>query len=349
MDKVSIIIGCYNVSNWLKEKKLSCILNQTYSNIEIILVNDGSTDDTLTICDSLKEIDNRIVIVNKENGGLGSARNAGLDRASGDYIWFYDVDDEAEPDLIEKNVSWMSQYQTDLNIFGYWCITSPQHITKEVKFKERIINDNQQLKSIFVNELLLVPNGNGFAWNKFYRRSFIEKNHFRFGNQRIQQDELFNSQLYPQLSKVFISSELLYHYYIYGSGNTRSKFIPDRYDIYVSIYKGLKDFSTKWGLNDLRLNNYINNRLYSGLNSSILFNTFHKDCTYSLKEKKHIIFDILDRKETIECLDNIDIRKKNLEQKLYYKAYRNKSFISILILRFILNNLRIIKNNIKSD
>ena len=138
MDKVSIIIGCYNVSNWLKEKKLSCILNQTYSNIEIILVNDGSTDDTLTICNSLKEIDNRIVIINKENGGLGSARNAGLDRASGDYIWFYDVDDEAEPDLIKKNVSWMSQYQTDLNIFGYWCITPSQHLTQEIKFKERI-------------------------------------------------------------------------------------------------------------------------------------------------------------------------------------------------------------------
>ena len=119
MDKVSIIIGLYNVASFLKEKRLSCILNQTYSNIEIILVNDGSIDETQVICEELHAVDNRIIIVNKPNGGLGSARNAGLDAATGDYIWFYDVDDEAELDLIEKNVRWMQTYQTDLNIFGY--------------------------------------------------------------------------------------------------------------------------------------------------------------------------------------------------------------------------------------
>lgn len=344
MGKVSIIIGCYNVSRWLKEKKLSCILNQTYKNIEVLLVNDGSTDDTLSLCNSLKKEDDRIIVITKENRGLGSARNEGLDHATGDYIWFYDVDDEVELNLIEKNVSWMSRHQTDLNIFGFWCITPSQNLTQEVIFKERIITKNNQLKSIFVDELLLVPNGNGFAWNKFYRRSFIEKYHFRFGDQRIQQDELFNTQLYPLLCRVYISSELLYHYYIYKFGNTRSKFIPDRYDIYISIFKGLRDFSTKWELDNKRLGQYIYNRLYVGLNTSVLFNTFHEDAPYSLKEKKHIIYNILNREETLECLDHIDISKKSFEQKLYYKAYRSKSFISICLLRFIFNHLRAIKH-----
>ena len=180
--KVSIIIGCYNVSKWLKDKSLSCILNQSYKNIEILLVNDGSTDDTLSACNHLKGIDDRIIVISKENGGLGSARNTGLDHAKGDYVWFYDVDDEVELDIIEKNVLWMDQYKTDLNIFGYWCITPLQNLTQEVSFNKRLISNNQELKSIFVDELLLVPNGNGFAWNKFYRRSFLEDHHSRFGN-----------------------------------------------------------------------------------------------------------------------------------------------------------------------
>ena len=349
MDKVSIIIGLYNVSSFLKEKRLSCLLNQTYSNLEIILVNDGSTDDTLVICNDLAKKDKRIVIVNKENGGLGSARNAGLDAATGEYIWFYDVDDEAELDLIEKNVRWMQAYQTNLNIFGYYCITPYLHTTEEVRFKERNITDNEFLKSIFIDELLLVPNGNGFAWNKFYRKSFIDKYQIRFGNQRIQQDEVFNLQFYPKLDKVYISSELLYHYYIYNIGNTRSKFIKDRYDIYHSIFMHLKDFATRWKLHDKRLEKYTYQRFYSGIENVILFNTFHPDSRYSLLEQKKEILRILNLTSTEECLMYIKHNKPlGLEQRMYLNAYISKSFYQILCLKKVSKLLRNIKHLIKA-
>lgn len=349
MDKVSIIIGLYNVSSFLKEKRLSCLLNQTYSNLEIILVNDGSTDDTLVICNDLAKKDKRIVIVNKENGGLGSARNAGLDAATGEYIWFYDVDDEAELDLIEKNVRWMQTYQTDLNVFGYYCITPYLHTTEKVRFKERKITDNEFLKSIFIDELLLVPNGNGFAWNKFYRKSFIDKHQIRFGNQRIQQDEVFNLQFYPKLDKVYISSELLYHYYIYNTGNTRSKFIKDRYEIYHSIFMHLKDFASSWKLHDKRLEKYTYQRFYSGIENVILFNTFHPDSGYSLQEKKKEILRILNLASTKECLmfikQNIPL---GLEQRMYLNAYISKSFYQILCLKKVSKLLRDIKHFIRA-
>ena len=345
--KVSIIIGCYNVSRWLIEKQLSCILNQTYKDLEVLLINDGSTDDTLDICNSLRENDNRIIVISKENGGLGSARNTGLDHASGDFVWFYDVDDEVDQDLIEKNVSWMTENQTDLNVFGYWCITPSLNLTQEVGFKERIITDNLQLKQIFVEELLIVPNGNGFAWNKFYRRSFLEQCHFRFGNQRIQQDELFNTQLYPKLKRVYISSELLYHYYIYNTGNTRSNYIPNRFDIYLSIDKGLKSFVKDWELNDQRVTDYINQRLYAGINTSIKFNTFHRNAPHSIREKKSIIMNILNRPESVECLNRVDTKKLSLEQKMYHYSYLNKSFVAICVLRYLFNNIRRIKHFIQ--
>lgn len=349
MDKVSIIIGLYNVASFLKEKRLSCILNQTYSSIEIILVNDGSTDETQVICEELHAVDNRIIIINKPNGGLGSARNAGLDAATGDYIWFYDVDDEAELDLIEKNVRWMQTYQTDLNIFGYYCITPHLQTTEEVRFKERKIIDNLSLKSIFIDELLFVPNGNGFAWNKFYRKSFIDKHQIRFGNQRIQQDEVFNLQFYPLLEKVYISSELLYHYYIYNTGNTRSKFIKNRYEIYLSIFNKLKDFAIRWNLQDKRLEKYTYQRFYAGIENVILFNTFHPDSGYSLQEQKKEILRILNLASTKECLMYMKQNQHfGLEQRMYLKAYTHQAFYQILCLKKISKLLRDMKHFIKA-
>uniref|UniRef100_UPI003A93CD17 glycosyltransferase family 2 protein n=1 Tax=Phocaeicola coprocola TaxID=310298 RepID=UPI003A93CD17 len=262
---VSIIICLYNVASFLQKKKLACILQQSYRNLEIILVDDGSTDNTYLLCEELKKSDQRIRLVRKANGGLGSARNAGLDEAQGDYVWFYDVDDDADTRLVEKNIYWMETYRSDVNIFGYHCITPYLYLSEEIRFKEREIHDNETLKSIFVDELLFVPNGNGFAWNKFYRRSFIEKYGFRFGNQRIQQDEGFNLQFYPLLNNVYISSELLYTYYIYNSGNNRSRYILDRINIYLSVYNQFQSFITAWGVEDKRLEDYTYKRLYSGI------------------------------------------------------------------------------------
>lgn len=344
-DKVSIIICLYNVSSFLERKKLSCILEQSYSNLEIILVNDGSTDDTVAICRKIASIDSRIVVVSKVNGGLGSARNAGLDVATGDFVWFYDVDDEADLDLVEKNVSWMHQYDVDLNIFSYWCITPSRNLTEEVHFKDHYIQDNKTLKSIFVNDLLLVPNGNGFAWNKFYSRSFIEEHHFRFGNQRIQQDELFNLQFYPIIERVYVSSEMLYHYYIYNSGNNRSRFIPDRYEIYVSIFKGMKKIERTWGLVDAKFTDYIYNRFYCGIENVILFNTFHPNAHYSDEKKKTLVLDILGRPETYECMNYIRTKMTELsvEQRLYYFAYQKQSFLLICCFKKISYYLRMFK------
>lgn len=342
--KVSIIIGCYNVSEWLREKRLSCILNQTYKNLEILLINDGSTDDTLSICEEMAKLDSRIRIISKENGGLGSARNTGLDNATGDFVWFYDVDDEAELILVEKNVSWMINNHSDLNIFSYWCITPSLKSNQEIRFKNYLVTSNEQLKSIFLDDLMFVPNGNGFAWNKFYRREFLEEHQIRFGNQRIQQDELFNIQIYPYLNRAYVSSDLLYHYFIYTSGNTRSKFIPKRYDIYLSINRGLREFFEKWDLKDHRLETYTNDRLYSGMNSSILFNTFHKDAPYSISEKKSIVKGILNNPESRKCLNKVDTSRFSIDQRLYYFAYKKESFLLICGFRFLFQFLREVKH-----
>lgn len=345
--KVSIILGLYNVSSFLKKKRLSCLLSQTYSNLEIILVNDGSTDDTFDLCRSLASEDDRIVLLSKPNGGLGSARNMGLDAASGEYVWFYDVDDDAELDLVEKNVSWMLKYQVDLIVFGYWCITPSQNLIQEVYFNDRLISDNQQLKSIFVDELLLVPNGNGFVWNKFYRRSFIESNHLRFGNQRIQQDEVFNLCIYPIIDKVYISRDLLYHYFVYNSGNTRSYFIPNRINIYLSIYQHFKEFVDSWKIGDTRVIDYAMERLYGGIESTLLFNLFHPDAPKSVKDKKNTFLSVLNLGDVKDCLEYIKNNKKySIERALYLNCFLSDSFYLMALLHYSFSFMRMIKRSV---
>jgi glycosyltransferase involved in cell wall biosynthesis len=323
-------------------------LSQTYSNIEVILVDDGSTDDTLAVCQQLALTDERIVVISKTNGGLGSARNAGLDAATGDYVWFYDVDDDADVNLVERNVGLMEKYGVDLIIFSFLAVTPHLNLEDRVQFKQRLISNNVTLKSIYVEELLLVKHGNGFAWNKFYLKSFIDRYTLRFGNQRIQQDELFNLKLYPLLNKVYISPDVLYRYYIYDKGVTRCRYISNRFEIYSDVFRGFMTLAEEWGLNNDRFVDYVYHRFYSGIENVILFNTFHSDSGLSLSEKRSVVYNILNDCKTKQCLTYISGHNNfNIEQSMYLKAFCRSSFASILCLRNLFLLLRKVKGYCK--
>ena len=132
MSKVSIIIPVYNVEKYL-DKCLKSVLNQTYKNIEIIVINDGSTDNSLKICKKYK--DKRIVLIDKENGGVSSARNKGLELASGKYITFVDSDDWLELDAIENMVSFIEKENVDFVRFCYQTAGVRQNSVSEAENK----------------------------------------------------------------------------------------------------------------------------------------------------------------------------------------------------------------------
>ena len=344
--KVSIIIGLFNVAKFLEKRKLSCILRQSWSDLEILLVNDGSTDETSDISLALASKDSRIRIINKPNGGLGSARNAGLDVASGEFVWFYDVDDEVELNLVEKNVRWMREFNVDMIVFGMTYTYPDTGKTGVSHFKDWLLESNEDLKAGFVDSIFLVPNGNGFVINKFYRREFLERIRARFGWQRIQQDELFNLQLYPYVNRLYLSSEPLYHYFIYSSGNNRSCYIPDRVLIYESIFEGINQFLEDWDLNDNRMDEAAYKRLYQGIEITVLFNTFHSDAPSSRKWKRDEIVKILSRPMVRRCLEHFTKHNEfNIEGKLFLHAYNARSYSQIHFLRTVFLALRKIKHS----
>lgn len=343
---ISIIVGIYNVSRFLREKRLSCIFGQTYSDWELILVDDGSTDESGLICDELARQDARIKVIHKDNGGLGSARNVGLDAAQGDFVWFYDVDDEARPNLLEYCVRELEQRDLEMLQFGFKAITLSQDLEEDVHLKECVIVGQNQLREIFLDKVLFVRYGNGFAWNKCYRRSFLEKYHLRFDDLRIQQDEVFNLKIYPLAQRVYLSPEVLYNYYIYEQGNTRSRFIPNRFDIYVSIRNAFEELRKVWSLVDSRLDDYLQKRFYQSVDQTLRFNLQHPDCPWNKEKKGNEMDRVMNHPYTIESMTWAVKNIRDLENMLYLFAYRHRNLALLSVSSSLFTSLRNLKHKI---
>lgn len=345
--KVSIIVGCYNVAKWLRKGHLNDIYNQTYKQWELILVDDGSTDETLELLELEAKNDSRIRVIHKKNGGLGSARNAGLDVASGDYIWSFDVDDHVDNDCLEYCVCEAEKRSADVVMFGFYAITPLLRTKDIICLEETSINSQKELRDAYLDRILFVPNGNGFFWNKFYRRSFIEKYHIRFANQRIQQDEYFNLMVYEHLEHCYISPKVFYHYYIYKVGNNRSRFIPDRFEIYKSIYGQFRNLQDLWNIKDMRFDDYLLHRLYTNVGECLLFNLNHKNCIWTKREKRMELNRIMSDNDVIVALAHEEQKGLNFEQRLYLFAYRSRNLMFIRLVKYLFEYLRKAKNGIK--
>ena len=157
-DLVSVIVPVYNMEKYL-EKCLKSIIDQTYKKIEIIIVNDGSTDSSIEICNKFKENDNRIKIITKKNAGLGMARNTGLENANGEYVYFIDSDDYIEETLIEDNIKLIKEYKLDIVTFGAILFEENEKIIKEIRpiFKKQIFI-GKEITNIFFPSFLGLSN-----------------------------------------------------------------------------------------------------------------------------------------------------------------------------------------------
>lgn len=192
---ISVIVPVYCVEKFI-DRCICSIINQTYKNLEIILVDDGSTDNCGVICDKYKHIDNRIIVIHKKNGGLASARNAGLSIANGEYIAFVDGDD-----CIDKNyyeMLFFSIDDADICISGYKLMDEDgKYITKNTLKTDRLIlgtDNNQKLDE------LIKTSSFGFVWNKLYKKDLIKNIYFE--NLTPREDIIFNLCLLKRIKKI---------------------------------------------------------------------------------------------------------------------------------------------------
>lgn len=225
MEKISVIVPVYNVEKYI-DKCMDSITNQTYKNLEIILVDDGSTDSSGKICDEYAKKDNRIKVIHKENGGLSSARNAGIDIASGKYIGFIDSDDYIELDMYETLYNIITEKNADISACGV--IDVYNNNTKVVKNDSRIVelNTEQALKTF------LEAKGTGhsvFAVNKLYKKEVFENIRYPIG--RIAEDAFVIVEILLQCKKVVITTAKKYYYIHREDSITTKKFSNKNYDV----------------------------------------------------------------------------------------------------------------------
>ena len=211
---VSVIIPIYNMENFLV-KCLDSVRCQSYQNLEIILVDDGSTDKSALLCDCFAEIDSRIHVIHKENGGLGSARNAGLERASGEYIYFLDSDDYIEQVLIERAVEALERTESDW--CGFWAVREDQkgRVLYRISSEEQEweVSDPQERFALLLERFLNYRIG-WEAWIHVFRRDNIEEAGLRFADERVvyAEDLLFSFGYLLRARKGVGLQDILYHY-----------------------------------------------------------------------------------------------------------------------------------------
>lgn len=332
----SIIIPIYNVAHFINSG-LQCISEQTFTDYEVILVDDGSTDASPSICDEAAILDSRIKVIHSENQGSGPARNIGIDVAKGDYLVFFDIDDVLHQNALEIIHNRISQFSNlDLLIFSYREINVTYNTTGKYVFNPNLFKSNQELRNNFVDELSGIRFNNGFVWNKVYSHRFIIDKNIRFEALRIQQDEVFNIEVYKKVGMVAVISDILYDYYVYASGNTRSRFIPDRLAIYQKVRDSLLSLNAHWHLNDSRFTNYIHKRYINSVITYLNFNVYHADNSAPLSSKRSLLYDVVksaDVKLSIRYLRQVDIVGPFIINRLYYFSLKKGYPLLYLIAR----------------
>ena len=221
--KFSIIVPVYNVSRFLDEC-IKSVLSQTYQSYELILVDDGSTDESGAICDRYAEQDSRIAVIHKKNGGLSDARNAGMDIATGEYYYFLDGDDSISEQLLEKTAAIYEQKKTDMVVFGYKRVLETGEVTDSVTFLDREyrIGEEREKYHYFVHVLLQYYQG-WEAWNRVYRGDIIRNKKLKFvDNDKIFAEDLLFLMMYLMHAQSIIGIKDQLYYYL-----TREESIMD--------------------------------------------------------------------------------------------------------------------------
>lgn len=224
---VSIIVPVYNVEQYLMEC-IKSILQQTYSNFELILIDDGSTDKSGSICDNLQSKDNRIRVIHKSNGGLSSARNVGIEVAYGNYYVFIDSDDYIDKKFIECLYKEAVEKNADICECSYAYLKNGKIINERL-FEYSILDNETAVRKLFS------PPYQSFVivCNKLYRKELFEN--IRFPEGKLHEDEFTTYKLIYESNKIAYVNKNLYIYRIRDNSITTSEFSSKRAEVLDSI------------------------------------------------------------------------------------------------------------------
>ena len=314
---ISVIVPIYNSEKYL-DKCISSIVNQTYSNLEIILINDGSSDGSRMIIDSWASKDNRIKAIHKDNEGDVATRNMGLDIFNGDYVLMIDNDDYMDSDMVDYlyNLSinndsavtrcgFVSEHNGE-SVSAYSVKSNDIAVLDETKYDEKII------------DLLMSDFNSGAVWNKLYRKDVI-LNHRMRKEDGAADDFLLNYRIVKDNPKLVISDEPKYHYLVRDDSMTGKVFTEGAFDIIKAKTAILEEFRDSEAVYPYAVKSFIKSALI--VLTGCIKNDYFNDSYYSLI-KKTVSFYLF--------VKNNGLFSKTEKSKLFILKYFPKLYLYLI-------------------
>ncbi len=326
--KVSIVIPIFNCEKYLKTA-IPALLSQTYKDFEIILVDDGSTDNSLGLCNKFARENDKIAVIHKDKSeGAGPARNTGIHAASGEYIIFLDADDRYAPTLVEKLVVAISLGDYDVAVCGYQTyVEGAEDILIDTFVPEnKVYTHKAAVREFFAN---LFPEGMaGYLWNKIYKTSVIRENHIEFPAMRRLQDGAFNIRYFDCAESCVVIDEPLYFYRLNAQTDTFKKCPPDYFDLVKQLSTDFIDKKSLWG-------NYPDDNVYKFFLNEVgtcLENAYSKQWGFKASDRAHYFYKL--RTDELFLIAKNQTHLVGIYRKILIKLLEaRKNFLLGLVIR----------------
>ena len=285
---ISVIVPVYNMGESL-EKCVASILEQDGADYELILVDDGSKDDSWARCQRREKNDVRISAYHQENQGPGPARNLGISKARGRYAYFPDADDTLSPHALQIMLAAMKKNQSDLVVFGYQAMDQKGEVRRKKTYPE-FVKDAEAIRQDFSDYASMKTKFGikGAPWNKFFDLEIIREHHVVFPPLRRYEDEVFISRYMCWASKVQFIEDVLYTYYMNDLTLEWKKFPDDYYDLVQKFYAYCHEDVLAWNPKDTKTTQIVNEEYVDGIVRALELN-YSPKYNYSSREIKRLV------------------------------------------------------------
>ncbi|MGP6146537.1 glycosyltransferase family 2 protein [Jeotgalibaca sp. A122] len=324
----SIIVPVYNTPGRFLRECLQTLREQTLPDIEIILINDGSTNESPTICEEIAERDPRIKLVHQRNKGVSSARNKGLDMAQGDWVIFVDPDDWVDVRMCEVAYEAITKSRRDIYIFPYW---QDQLIREIAKYKGNSGIDLEHEEQIKIQLAVMDSNDEytphliGSIWSKVYNHQFLESNHIRFKeNLSMSEDLIFTLYAFEYAKKIGYIDYLFYHYRTNPNSVTKKY----RSNIWLNIDKTLKE--AKIFIESFNKDHEFEQGFYhlttKLLKDNLMLDFFNENNPKKYSQRRREFNKLVNSSPYSEALQNINLDNSAKKKKMSILLLRHQNF-----------------------
>lgn len=333
---VSVVLPIYNVEKYL-DRCIVSVMNQSYQELEIILIDDGSVDSCPAICEEWAHKDSRIKVLHKQNAGLGYARNSGIALATGKYICFFDSDDYIEPETVAVCVDAAERENADIVCFGNDVRTQAGRVLSErVPTPPRWVFSGEDVRNQFMPNALSYNSNTGenwnfsmSAWSAMYSMEVIRRSGWQFVSER----EIISEDIYSVLDyfhyvqKAVIVPKVLYHY-ITNPVSLSRVYREDRYEKVAYLLQKLRELSLKNGCSDL-LKERIS-RIFLGLTIGVMKQIV--EAPMPIWKKRSELMRIMNDRHLQSVFQQDDFSREELQKRILFCGMRKKKWLACYLL-----------------